>query len=431
MDIFDILPAGSEEELKKENIDLVWVRSFVESMTEKFYQNTMYQKALAERKIWKGVGTDTRWKFKKDDGKIVAKTSEDAIKKAYIEYQKELEKKEGANMTYALLFKKWLAYKHEFVGTGKGQLSPSTYKHYVNDYNKYISGTNLENKPIGEITPIDIEGFFNDMVKKNKVNRRCFNNIAGYIKSTFEYAYKSRYLPSNPYPLADLKQLRAFCVENNKTDAERILTTEEMQMLLVALHNAEAKNELYMPNYAIELAMITGMRIGELAALKWECIKSDGIHIDYSEHRLDYEDKPTEYIIGEPKNGKHRVFPMTKEAKALFKRIKAVQKKNNIVSEFVFADSDGRYTEMKIGLAMRRRCQNAKIHKKSIHAIRRTVSSNLRIILPAATVANLLGHLETTNDAFYNYDTLALEYKTEVISDFWEKTYGNDVEKTA
>ncbi len=39
--------------------------------------------------------------------------------------------------------------------------------------------------------------------------------------------------------------------------------------------------------------------------------------------------------------------------------------------------------------------------------------------------------LETTNDAFYNYDTLAMDYKTEVISDFWDKTYGNDAEKTA
>lgn len=423
---FNILPAGYEEILKKENIDEVWVRSLVDAMTEK-----IYQQALTERKIWKGEGSDTRWKFKKDNGKIVAKTTEEAIKKAFIEYLDELSKKTGSSMTYDVLFKQWLGYKHEVVGTEKGQLSPSTYKRYVNDYDKYISGSKMDKMQIGEITPIDIESFFKNMVKKNTVNKRCFNNIAGYIKSTFEYAYKRRLLPNNPYPLADLKRLRAFCVENNTTDAERILTSEEMQKLLVTLHDAEEKKELYMPNYAIELAMITGMRIGELAALKWECVKDDGIHIDYSEHRLDYEDKPTEYIIGEPKNGKHRVFPMTKEARALFEKIKAVQKKNSIVSDFVFADSDGRYTEMKIGLAMRRRCQNAKIPKKSIHAIRRTVSSNLRRILPAATVANLLGHLETTNDAFYNYDTLTMDYKTDVISDFWDKTYGNDEEKTA
>ena len=28
----------------------------------------------------------------------------------------------------------------------------------------------------------------------------------------------------------------------------------------------------------------------------------------------------------------------------------------------------------------------------------------LRKILPASTVANMLGHLEATNDQFYNYD---------------------------
>lgn len=28
----------------------------------------------------------------------------------------------------------------------------------------------------------------------------------------------------------------------------------------------------------------------------------------------------------------------------------------------------------------------------------------LRSVLPASTVANMLGHLEATNDQFYNYD---------------------------
>ncbi len=423
-DYYPMFPDRIKELINKGIIDEVLAQSMVNTMIE-----SIFQSALAENKIWKGKGTDTRWKFKKKDGKIVAKTTEDAIKMAYYEYWKESGKKE--KLTYSQLFKNWLEYKHEVVGTEKGQLSPSTYKHYVNDYNKYISGTKLDNTQIGEITPIDIENFFKDMVKNNQVTKRCFNNIAGYIKSTFEYAYKRGYIPNNPYPLADLKRLRAFCVENNKTDAERILTTEEMQMLLIALHNAESKSELYMPNYAIELAMITGMRIGELAALKWECVKNDGIHIDYSEHRLDYEDKSSEYIIGEPKNGKHRVFPMVKKARALFKKIKALQKKNNIVNEFVFADSQGRYSESKIGLAMKRRCENAKIKNKSIHSIRRTVSSNLRKILPAATVANMMGHLESTNDTYYNYDTLTMDYKIEVISNLWDETYENGTDKTA
>ncbi|MBQ3974523.1 MAG: hypothetical protein II628_10190, partial [Lachnospiraceae bacterium] len=40
----------------------------------------------------------------------------------------------------------------------------------------------------------------------------------------------------------------------------------------------------------------------------------------------------------------------------------------------------------------------------ALFLIRRTVSSMLRSVLPASTVANMLGHLEATNDQFYNYD---------------------------
>lgn len=51
-----------------------------------------------------------------------------------------------------------------------------------------------------------------------------------------------------------------------------------------------------------------------------------------------------------------------------------------------------------------RRAREAGIKKTSIHGIRRTVSSSLNKILPQKAVASMLGHLETTNERFYNYD---------------------------
>lgn len=48
-----------------------------------------------------------------------------------------------------------------------------------------------------------------------------------------------------------------------------------------------------MPDYAIELALLTGMRVGEIAALHWSDIDNKHIHVDFSEHRIDYKDRPS------------------------------------------------------------------------------------------------------------------------------------------
>ena len=168
--------------------------------------------------------------------------------------------------------------------------------------------------------------------------------------------------------------------------------------------------------------MLTGMRVGELAALKWSCIDEDFIHIDFSEHRLDYSDRPSELIIGEPKNGKHRVIPITKEIRELLDIIQSIHHASPTSDDFIFVRSNGsRYSGHCIGSALARRADEAGISKTSIHGIRRTVSSMLRIILPAKAVAEMLGHLETTNERFYNYDICEISEKRKALSEMSSK----------
>ena len=137
-------------------------------------------------------------------------------------------------------------------------------------------------------------------------------------------------------------------------------------------------------------------------------------------HTNDYEDKSCEYYIGEPKNGKCRNFPMNSEIKELFERIKTVQAENGITNEYVFANVDGRVNSHTISCAMSRRCEDAGIDKRSVHAIRRTVSSHLRTKLPRAKVANMLGHLEETNEKHYNYDVTPTETKVTSLNEIYK-----------
>ena len=81
----------------------------------------------------------------------------------------------------------------------------------------------------------------------------------------------------------------------------------------------------------------------------------------------------------------------------------------------MFANNSGRITENAVSSAVRRRSEKAAIKRTSIHEIRRTVSSYLNTVLPREAVANMLGHLPTTNERFYDYDISSLELKTEAL----------------
>lgn len=67
-----------------------------------------YEKDKENNKVWKAQGTDTRWKFKKEDGKIVAKTTEEKLKKAYIDYYISLKdttnEKDAKKITFEEMF---------------------------------------------------------------------------------------------------------------------------------------------------------------------------------------------------------------------------------------------------------------------------------------------------------------------------------------
>ena len=284
-------------------------------------------------------------------------------------------------MTIEVLYKEWVEYKRQFVDAKnrKKALSPSTIRRYERDYDNYIAKSRLAKEPVTRINPINLTNYLLALIKDNHLKEKNASNIIGYISMMFEYAYRSQYIKNNPAALLDRDMLLSMFLEHEK------------------------KYPHYMPSYAIELAMLTGMRVGEIAALSWSAIDEKYICVTQAERRLDYSDRTSEIIIGKPKNGKIRRIPLTPEMKELFQKIRALGHPDR--EGFVFTEESGKRCKAhNISCAIARRCVDAGIEGKPIHGVRRTVSSMLRKILPASTVANMLGYLEATNDQFYNYD---------------------------
>ena len=323
-----------------------------------------------------------------------------------------------SNMTFRELYAEWVDYKKLFLSAknAKKSLSPSTIRRYERDFDHYIAGTELENACISAVTSTFLQKQILGIISNHQLNERCAGNLLGYIHQAFQYAYMSRYLSENPAALTDRRLMLANCeTQGMKEDEERILTNAELSELRKRILEHQAKQPGYLPDYAIELALLTGMRVGELAALKWASVDDFYIHVDFSEHRLDFKDRKSEFVIGEPKNRKHRRIPLTDSIRALLQKIRNITKITD--AEYVFANRNGeRCSARAISCAARKRCMEAGIENGSIHRIRRTVSSLLNQVLPQKDVAAMLGHTERVNEQCYNYSTAELEEKRKALT---------------
>ena len=376
-------------------------------------------------KIQPPKGLGQRWttyvpdETKKDKRRKVAKSSEKELEEYLLSFYAEVDRAE--KLTFSTVFDRWVEYKKQFIAASNNRksLTQTTITRYRRDYKNHISHMGFVNVPISKLTPAMIEKDFIELIKDERLSESMVSNILGYLSSCLRHAYTERWIPEN---LGDFLHkdliLAQSTVTDDKSDDERTLQISEMESLLSAVLAQQKKHPEYLPNYGIELAIYTGMRVGEISALHWSDIRDGYIYIDHSEHRVDYEDH-SELVIGPPKYLKHRRFPITPAIQNVFDKIRALGIVND--GDFIFGKNlSEKYTAHDISCAASRRGEEAGIeYSVSIHRIRRTVSSLLRAKYPAALVASLLGHTETTNDRHYFYDNSDDMAKAMAVNDLY------------
>ena len=131
----------------------------------------------------------------------------------------------------------------------KGKVKASTLRDYRSAMNTYIL-PRFGNTPIDGITFLDVEEFISEL----KCTAKRVNNILVPMRSVMQFALRAELIEKNPLTL----------VRNLKTDKPDIhpLSMDEVHRFLDAV----------LPYYRefFTVAFFTGMRFGEMAALKWQ-----------------------------------------------------------------------------------------------------------------------------------------------------------------
>ena len=339
---------------------------------------------------------------------MVSKVSQERLDKAIVDYYIK-EDKTIIVPTFRRMYEKWRETKNL-------ELSDNSILRYDSDYKRFFANSDFENLPINQINENTIKKFMLESIRKQNLCREACKKMFSCIKNTVKCARIEKVITDNPVEFLELKQFTRHCIESEKPIEEQIFSDSELRMIQRGLDELYGDKPEFMPRYGVEMSLLTGMRVGEIASLKWEDIHDEYIYIHTS---IKHNRLKNEFHVGTTKTKKSRQFPMCDEIEALLKRIKNVQEEYGCVSEFVFTDGRGGYINgQRISDCMKRLTNYLGIHGGGITALRKTINSNLRRNgVPVTIAASMLGHTEEVNNKYYTYDTSNLSEKQKIIKD--------------
>ena len=141
----------------------------------------------------------------------------------------------------------------------------------------------------------------------------------------------------------------------------------------------EAAREEWRP--MIQAAMRTGLRRGELLALRWQ-------DVDLHAGKMLVRQNIVRGVIGTPKSGKPREIPLSKETVA------ALKAHRHLRGPLVFCDQDGAgWKTNHVQRELARTCKKAGLRSVGWHVMRHTFASHLAMRnVPLKAIQELMGH---------------------------------------
>ncbi len=280
-----------------------------------------------------------------------------------------------------------------------------------NDFNRFIND-DLAGQNIADIDHIKLKQYTQNLVNSISITKKQFLAYKCVLNLIFGYAIEHDIISVNPLNKVRNAVYLKSCDSSIAKPEEKIFTQDEIQ-LLINVCEERMKDKYYVNGYAMKFAICTGVRVGELCAIKWSDIDFDAgiIHI-HGQQLLHRPNGHNEYYYvlytknerGISEDG--RYFPLTNELRYMLIEMREWQDKLGINPEFVFSTADGEWIKT-VGYEsfLRRICRRCGLNITNNHAFRMSFNSNVLIQngIAATDRAKLLGHSVTTNLNCYSF----------------------------
>lgn len=295
--------------------------------------------------------------YKRKDGRwCAAYYDEEPIPKRHFVYgktQAEVKKKlkekrdnpdieTGKNEKFTL--ESWIAYYLE--NFKKNEIKKTTYGTYFETYRKHIKGAAIGRIKLKALKTEQLQQFYNEKLQDG-YSAKTVRHMHVIINSALEYAFKMRYVKENVN--------RFVILPKRETYVAKTLYAKEVSRIV----NEAKEDELYP---IVVLCIYTGLRKGEIMALKWEDVDFERKELTVKASLCRVRKSTSKsgvtmygYEILDPKTIKSkRVVPlMDKAVEALLlqkDRQEQMKEKYKLLYEdngYVFAGKDGSYLKQR------------------------------------------------------------------------------------
>lgn len=291
----------------------------------------------------------------------------------------------------------------------------NTVMRYRYDFDRFISDE-MKKRSVLTLSGLDLAAYTQELVNSLSMKKKSFLAYKGVLNLIFGYCMRHELITSNPVSSINNRAYLKSCDTSRARMEDKILSPEEIKLLTDEIDRRmgmEKWGPYYINGYAAKFAMLTGVRVGELCAVRWDDIDFDShlVYIHSQQLTRIVDGKKEYYLVPYTKNERGiseegRLFPLTDGLKALLMELKGKQGSLGIVSDFVFCKEDGSMIKTNSYITfLRRLCRHVGLTVTNNHALRMSLNSNVLIPKGISTTdrAALLGHSVETNLKYYSF----------------------------
>jgi integrase len=308
------------------------------------------------------------------EGYLREKDASAALQAILTDARRGASEQRRVGVTFEILAEEWIAW-----GIRDRDWKPSSLSDYRSALNAHLLPA-FAGKRVEKIDADEIEQWRDELIDERGLSRRTANKLLIILGAILERAVKTHGLLRNP--ARDVAKLRV----RYDPDAYDFYSPDEIEQLGAAASSPQDR-AIY------RTAALTGLRMGELIALRWGDVDFAGeaLHV-YNSYSLG--------TLTAPKSGLTRTLPMAEQVQVVLQAHRKAVPHDR--PDLVFPGERAEYLD---GAALRRRykkaLEKAKLRKLRFHDLRHTFGS---IAIDQATIVQVqawMGHADVQTTMKY------------------------------
>ena len=411
-------PAYLESLYERNAISLEDMNTILENMKEnelKFLKLKVM--LLHDGKIHEPTEAEPRWwTYVRDDAynngrRKLARLKEMDLYSSIVNYYKDnlpRKRRRKGRFTLKTLYPEWLKYKSL-------RTEASTYISRIDcEWRRHYANSPIIEKDVRDLTKLQLENWAYTILRTVEHVKYKYFTATTIMRQVLDYAVDRDILEFNPFRQIHIDARHDFRRVVKPEPETQVFTPEEKdRMISHAWEDFYTNHKLRYPlaSLAVVFQFFTGLRVGELCAVRFEDITGNILHVS---HFIRLQDQ---LVDGTKTPAGVRDIPLPQEALDLIEFCRHWQELNpGMAGEYVFSGKENLKPRV-ITTRYDSFCQALDIQKRSSHKARKTyISTLIDAGINIDTVRRIAGHTDTrVTLQNYTFDRLDLNRRNQEV----------------